>query len=190
MINAIVTPEQRAQLEAMGYQADHVVETAADGDAARKHADASWAGRRRRSRTSRPARRSARPRRAAATDTVLASRADYFENYAGRWISIEARPSDNSPVRANNPVMTAAWDSGPGHGDRRYRQDGLLTAFIDTDPPDADYYLYHFNTFKVGAVGDGPMPSRSAWRAPTAASTRSRSSAGPRRTARASRRPT
>ena len=42
-INAIVTPEQQAQLEAMGYKADHVVETAADGDAARKHADASWA---------------------------------------------------------------------------------------------------------------------------------------------------
>ena len=30
-------------------------------------------------------------KRAAAADTVLTSRADYFENYAGRYISIEAR---------------------------------------------------------------------------------------------------
>ena len=92
---------------------------------------------------------------------MLASRADYFENYAGRWISIEARPSDNSPVRANNPVMTAAWDSGPGTPLGGAGQEGILQAFIDTDPPDADYYLYHFNTFRVGALDDGkPMPSQ------------------------------
>ena len=33
-INVVVTDEQRAQLEAMGYRADHVIETAADGAAA------------------------------------------------------------------------------------------------------------------------------------------------------------
>ena len=91
---------------------------------------------------------------------MLASRADYFENYAGRYISIEARPSDPSPVRADNPIMTAAWDSGPGTAIGGAGQEGTLTAFIDTDPPDADYYLYHYNIFRVGDLGDGkPMPS-------------------------------
>jgi hypothetical protein len=159
-INAIVTPEQQAQLEAMGYKADHVVETAADGDAARKHADASWAASADAFANLKAGKAVAKAKGAAATDTVLASRADYFENYAGRWISIEARPSDNSPVRANNPVMTAAWDSGPGTEIGGTGNTGVLTAFIDTDPPDADYYLYHYNTFRVGAVGDGPMPSQ------------------------------
>ena len=42
-INVVVTDVQRAQLEAMGYRADHVIETAADGAAAAAHADASWA---------------------------------------------------------------------------------------------------------------------------------------------------
>src|SRR5262249_54999686 len=88
-------------------------------------------------------------------------RADYFENYAGRWISIEARTSDNSPVRAENPVMTAAWDAGPGTPLGGTGQEGVLQAFIDGDPPDADYYLYHFNTFRVGDLNDGkPMPSQ------------------------------
>ena len=142
----------------MGYRADHVIETAADGAAAAAHADASWA-----KQQTALANLTATKRKsaAAATDTVLASRADYFENYAGRWISIEARPSDNSPVRADNPVMTAAWDSGPGTPLGGAGQEGILQAFIDTDPPDADYYLYHFNTFRVGALDDGkPMPSQ------------------------------
>ena len=53
-------------------------------------------------------------RAAAAADTVLTSRADYFENYSGRFISIEARTSDNSSVTSQNPIMTAAWNSGAG----------------------------------------------------------------------------
>ena len=158
-INVVVTDEQRAQLEAMGYRADHVIETAADGAAAAAHADASWA--KQQTALANLTADQAQVKAAAATDTVLACRADYFENYAGRWISIEARPSDNSPVRANNPVMTAAWDSGPGTPLGGAGQEGILQAFIDTDPPDADYYLYHFNTFRVGALDDGkPMPSQ------------------------------
>ena len=72
-INVVVTDEQRAQLEAMGYRADHVIETAADGAAAAAHADASWATQQTAlaNLTSTSKRKSA----AAATDTVLASSA-------------------------------------------------------------------------------------------------------------------
>ena len=72
-INVVVTDEQRAQLEAMGYRADHVIETAADGAAAAAHADASWAAAAD-ALANLDGRASAR-RRAAATDTVLASAA-------------------------------------------------------------------------------------------------------------------
>ncbi len=156
IIDAEVTPEQQAQLEAMGYPAGAVVETPQEEDAVRAHADASWAALADAQANLKAGRRA---KSAAAADTVLASRADYFENYAGRYISIEARPSDPSNVAAQNPTLTAAWDSGPGTDIGGTGKQGTLTPFIDTDPPDGQYYLYHYNTFRVGNLGDGPMPT-------------------------------
>jgi hypothetical protein len=157
VIDAVVTPDEALQLRAMGYDEGKTVETPghaaavrADADAAVREQKAAFANLQDGSATS----------QAAATDTVLASRADYFENYSGRYISIEARTSDNSSVESLNPVMTAAWDSGPGTPIGGPGQEGQLAVFIDRDPPDADYYLYHYNTFRVGALDDGkPMPT-------------------------------
>ena len=132
-----------------------------------------------------------RPRRQARrrpADTVLASRADYFENYAGRYISIEARPSDPSNVPANNPTMTAAWDCGAGTHDRRRRAAGPAAPFIDTEPPDGRLLPLPPQHLpgRRAQRRQGRSRRRCAWPAPTAASTRSRSSAGRPPTARAS----
>ncbi|HET6551080.1 MAG TPA: hypothetical protein VFG79_21620, partial [Solirubrobacter sp.] len=158
-IAAVVTPEQRAQFEAMGYKAGDVVETPQSQAAVRAEADAAV---RELARAKRNLHQPARARRgAAATDTVLTSRADYFENYAGRYVSIEARTSDGSGDRDENPVMTAAWDSGEGTELGGAGQEGVLDPYIDRDPPDANYYMYHRNIFRVGDLDDGkPMPSR------------------------------
>ena len=85
----------------------------------------------------------------AATDTVKLGRADYFQNYAGRFISIEAHSSDGG-VTANGgytgPALTAAWLDGSG----ATLGSGTLSAFVDDS-----VYLYHRMLFRVGAVGDG-----------------------------------
>ena len=87
-----------------------MIETPQSEAAARAHADASWAASKA-AFANLDAGKAAK-KAAAATDTMLASRADYFENCAGRYISIEARPR-----------------------------------------------LYHYDTFRVGDLGDGkPMP--------------------------------
>ena len=157
VIDAVVDRQQELQLLAMGYQEGKTVETPEHDAAVRAQADAAWAA----DRDSFSNLKAGHTvKRAAATDTVLASRADYFENYSGRYISIEARPSDPSNVQAQNPILTAGWDSGAGTTIGGPGQEGQLTPFIDTDPPDGDYYLYHFNTFRVGALNDGkPIPT-------------------------------
>ncbi|HWK24963.1 MAG TPA: M14 family zinc carboxypeptidase [Solirubrobacter sp.] len=157
-ISAVVTPGEQAQLEALGYKAGAVVETPESQAAVRAEAD-------RKDReladanANLKAGRTVKKAASAAADTVLASRADYFENYAGRFINIEARTSAGSPVSSQNPVMTASWDSGPGTELGGPGKQGTLSPYIDSDPPDANYYLYHRNIFRVGAIGDGPMPS-------------------------------
>jgi hypothetical protein len=151
-IDVEVTPQQADDLVAMGYPEGQTVETPAHDAEVSAHADA----------TARQiadayanlnAGHAVRRAAAAASDTVLASRADYFENYAGRYLSVEARPSDPSNVAASNPTLTAAWDSGPGTAIGGAGRQGTLTPFIDRS--DASYYLYHFNTFRVGDLNDG-----------------------------------
>src|SRR3954447_3984486 len=150
VIDAVVTRAEELQLLAMGYDEGKVVETPEHDAAVRAQADAAWAADRDAFANLHAGRAI---RAAAAADTVLASRADYFENYAGRYLSIEARPSDPSNVSAHNPTLTAAWDSGAGTAIGGAGQQGTLTPFIDSS--DANYYLYHFNTFRAGDLNDG-----------------------------------
>jgi hypothetical protein len=186
-IDAEVTPQQADDLVAMGYPEGQTVETPAHDAEVSAHADAT--AREIAAAYANLSAGHAVKRAAAAADTVLASRADYFENYAGRYLSVEARPSDPSNVAASNPTLTAAWDAGPGTAIGGAGQQGTLTPFIDSS--DANYYLYHFNTFRVATSTTARRSRRpSASRPPTAASTRSRSSAGRAPTARASRRAT
>src|SRR3954447_4181921 len=152
VIDAVVTRAEELQLLAMGYDEGKVVETPEHDAAVRAQADAAWAADRDAFANLHAGRAI---RRAAAADTVLASRADYFENYAGRYLSIEARPSDPSNISAQNPILTAAWDSGAGTAIGGAGQEGQLSPFIDDQAGDGLYYLYHSNTFRVGALGDG-----------------------------------
>jgi hypothetical protein len=85
----------------------------------------------------------------AAADTVNVGRADYFENYAGRFVSIEAHTSDGHGSGSSTytgPALTASWLDGTG----TTMGSGNLSQFVDDG-----VYLYHRNLFRVGAVGDG-----------------------------------
>ena len=91
LVSVQVTPEERARLEAQGYPAVAVISDAGNADRLRAQrnetleaeADAKAA-----------LQRSPAKGKNAAGGTVRAQRADYFENYAGRYISIEATTSE------------------------------------------------------------------------------------------------
>ena len=155
-VEAIVTPEQQAEYAALGYQP---IETVADESTWKQATDAANAADKAQADAFANLRAgktvaNARAKSLAAADTVNVGRADYFQNYAGRFISIEAHTSDGG-VTANGgysgPAMTAAWLDGSGTS----MGSGTLTAFVDDS-----VYLYHRMLFRVGAVGDGgTMPA-------------------------------
>jgi hypothetical protein len=153
VINVEATPEQALQLVAMGYPEGNVIESPAHYAAVRAEANAAAAAG---ADSFANLKAGHAVKRAAAPDTVLTSRADYFENYAGRYISVEAKASDGTNNPATNPVMTASWDGGAdpatlgGTG-----KTGALAPLIDAQPPDGRYYQYHRNIFRVGALNDG-----------------------------------
>jgi hypothetical protein len=161
-VQAFVTPAQKADYEAMGFPATGIVSTPETAAATLAERSATLAREKDAFANLQAGRDVADARgksKALAADTVQVMRADYFTNYAGRFISIEAYTSAGSKTSNQNPTMTASWDSGPGTAITSGGS-GTLSPFIDTDPPDNDYYLYHRNLFRVGNNGDGkPMPS-------------------------------
>src|SRR5262245_7076397 len=140
-VDAWVTPAQQAQYEALGFPATGVVDSQADidrGRAERQRTLDELAG----ARANLQGARKTRALAAAGADTVTVQRADYFSNYAGRFVSIEAVTSDGSSQSAQNPIMTATFGSGSG----------TLSPFIDDG-----VYLYHRNLFRI-PDGD-PVPT-------------------------------
>jgi hypothetical protein len=152
-VEAIVTPDQKAQYAALGFQP---IRTVADESTWKQATDAADAADRAQAdafRNLRAGKAVANARSkslaASASDTVNVGRADYFQNYAGRFISIEAHTSDggvDDRGRYAGPAMTAEWLDGSGAS----QGSGTLSAFVDDG-----VYLYHRMLFRVGAVGDG-----------------------------------
>jgi len=151
--DAVVDASEKAQLQALGYQPTMTLfdeQMAQDNAAARnqalqqeKDAFANLAA----GKAVDKAQGSS-----IAADTVQASRADYFENYAGRFVSIEGWTSDGT-TNGNSysgPALTASWLDAGG----TTLGSGNLSAFVDDGK-----YLYSRNLFRVGNVGDGGMPA-------------------------------
>jgi hypothetical protein len=100
------------------------------------------------------------------TSEITINRVDYFQNYAGRFLSVEAHNAatvqqDSGPDDAGDgPTMVVTWDEGPG------TEIGLggprtMAPYVDPDPS-ADTYLYHRTLIRIGAPGNDtpPRPSR------------------------------
>src|ERR1044072_2922021 len=96
----------------------------------------------------------------AAPGTVRAQRADYMENSAGRYISIEANTTDAQVTCTNPTAGTGCSYTGPQlvaswyDANNNFLGSGNLNAFLDTDV-NPDYYQYHITRYRVGAKGDG-----------------------------------
>ncbi len=83
----VVTPEQKAQLEAMGYPAVDTIMNPGDADALRAARNATLASEAAAKAALNSA--AANKSKSAAAGTVRAQHADYWEDAGGRWLSIE-----------------------------------------------------------------------------------------------------
>ncbi len=102
----------------------------------------------------------------AVTEEITINRVDYFENYAGRFLSVEAhnattvQTTGGGQNAGSGPTLVVTWDEGPG------TEIGLggprtIGAYVDTDP-NPDTYLYHRTLIRLGAPGNNtpPRPDR------------------------------
>jgi len=95
-------------------------------------------------------------------DELVVLRVDYFENYAGRFLSVEAK-TRLAALDANGaytgPTLSLSWNSGGSTPiDSTPR---TLNLNIDTDTT-PDTYIEHRELVRIGAVGEAtpPRPSR------------------------------
>jgi Zinc carboxypeptidase/Chitobiase/beta-hexosaminidase C-terminal domain len=95
-------------------------------------------------------------------DELVILRADYFENYAGRFLSVEAKdrlggaaPSGSTYV---GPAVSVSWNAGAGTAIDRGPRPMNVNIDPDTTP---DTYIEHRILIRIGDIGDGPpAPTR------------------------------
>jgi hypothetical protein len=95
-------------------------------------------------------------------DELVILRADYFENYAGRFLSVEAKnrlggaaPSGSIYV---GPAMSVSWNTGVGTDIDQGPQPMNVNIDPDTTP---DTYVEHRVLIRIGDEGRGPAaPTR------------------------------
>jgi hypothetical protein len=97
------------------------------------------------------------------TDEIVVLRVDYFENYAGRFLSVEAkdRLGGSTPTGAiyTGPQLSLSWNRGAGTPiDSAPR---VMNTNIDPDTT-PDTYIEHRELVRIGdaGTGDPPRPTR------------------------------
>jgi hypothetical protein len=95
-------------------------------------------------------------------DELVILRADYFENYAGRYLSVEAknRLGTSTPTGSDyvGPAMSVSWNTGAGTP----IDQGPRTMNVNIDPDTTpDTYVEHRILIRIGNLGEGPgAPTR------------------------------
>ncbi len=165
-VDAVVTPEEKAVLEAQGFKAIDVVQGPDNTAALRAERNAAIAQDNAALENAKAGRVVAKVKvkGATATGLVRAQRADYWESYAGRFISIEAFSPDAhytcTPSRQCTyvgPTLTASWLDAGGNvlGTQQ------LSVFNDTDSSlNPVAYLYHSSLVRLGNNDGTAMPAK------------------------------
>src|SRR4051812_6957692 len=155
----VVTPEQQAQLEAMGYPAVNTIQTPADVDALRADRQAAIDAENAAEEALKDAAASGKSKKAA-VGTVRAQRADYWEDDGGRWLSVEGTTTQaavTAPRTYSGPQLVASWYDAQGN----QVGSGNLQPYLDTDVSPVAPYLYHVSRYRLGdasTIGT-PMPA-------------------------------
>ncbi|MGH3010594.1 MAG: M14 family metallopeptidase [Gaiellaceae bacterium] len=95
-------------------------------------------------------------------DELVILRADYFENYAGRFLSVEAkdRLGGSTPTGSDyiGPEVSVSWNTGAGTPIDQGPRPLNVNIDPDTTP---DTYIEHRILIRIGDIGDGPpAPTR------------------------------
>jgi hypothetical protein len=98
----------------------------------------------------------------AAEDELVILRADYFENYAGRFLSVEAkdRLGGSTPTGSTyvGPAVSVSWNTGAGTAIDQGPRPMNVNIDPDTTP---DTYIEHRILIRIGEIGGGPAaPTR------------------------------
>jgi hypothetical protein len=89
------------------------------------------------------------------TSKITIQRVDYFTNYAGRFMSVEAFNTDTNGTGTTGPTLAMSWKEAGGS----YGTSVNMSRYNDTDPT-PDVYLYHRITVRIGALGStSPVPA-------------------------------
>jgi hypothetical protein len=160
-VTATVFTDDRGlrRLEAAGYEVGATIES-----------PATWQRRsdQRRSaiRRERRARKAALDKRLRVTsheDEIVVLRVDYFENYAGRFLSVEAKDrfGGSTPTGAvyTGPTLSLSWNRGAGTPIDSTPRPMNTNIDPDTTP---DTYIEHRELVRIGAAGTSnpPRPTR------------------------------
>jgi hypothetical protein len=169
-VDAVVTPEQEAVLEAQGYKAIDVVQGPDHADALRAERDAAIAQNKAAEENAEAGTAVAKVKLkgVGATGLVRAQRADYWESYAGRFLSIEGYTPDGKygncvtnsgrlSCAYQGPSLAATWLDAGGST----LGTANLSVFNDTDSSLNPWaYLYHYTMVRLGDQGSGTMPAK------------------------------
>jgi hypothetical protein len=95
------------------------------------------------------------------TDEVVILRVDYFENYAGRFLSVEAKDRQGGVAPDGSyagPALALSWDTGPGTPISTTPRPMSANIDPDTTP---ETYIEHRELVRIGDVGT-TSPARPA----------------------------
>ena len=95
-------------------------------------------------------------------DELVILRADYFENYAGRYLSVEAKNRLGGAAPTGSiyvgPATSVSWNSGAGTAIDQGPRPMNVNIDPDTTP---DTYIEHRILIRIGDLGSGPAaPTR------------------------------
>ena len=94
---------------------------------------------------------------------IVVLRVDYFENYAGRFLSVEAKDRQGAAAPEGStyigPTLSLSWNTGPGTPIDSTPRTMSVNIDPDTTP---DTYIEHRQLVRIGAPGaaDPPRPTQ------------------------------
>ena len=95
------------------------------------------------------------------TDEIVVLRVDYFENYAGRFLSVEAKDRLGGALPTGStytgPELSLSYNSGPGTPISSTAR--LMSTNIDPDTT-PDTYIEHRELVRIGDAGHHDPPRR------------------------------
>jgi hypothetical protein len=162
-VNAVVNDDELAELRAAGYDIGRTVENhdtylarMAERDAAlsaeeRSH-DAAENGV-----AANPLSQPAFMRNALLAGEITVNRVDFFQNYAGWFLSTEVYDSAVNGTGTSGPTVSISWKTATGS----YTTAVTMPRYIDSDPT-PDVYLYNTSLIRIGPAsppyGTGTAP--------------------------------